>query len=67
MPNLDGISVAKKLKSDKRYQHIKIIVLTASAESANELGLEVLCNDFIRKPIIKSSLLQVIENVIIGH
>ena len=39
----------------------------ASAESANELGLEVLCNDFIRKPIIKSSLLQVIENVIIGH
>lgn len=67
MPKLGGIAVAKKLKSDKRYQHIKIIVLTASAESVDELGLGTLCHDFIRKPIIKSSLLEAIENVIIDH
>jgi two-component system, chemotaxis family, sensor kinase CheA len=31
MPNLDGIGLSKKIKSDKRFQHIPIVALTTLA------------------------------------
>ena len=51
MPHMDGITLAKKLKADKRTSHIPIILLTALTEETQQLqGLGTGANDYITKP-----------------
>lgn len=51
MPEMDGISLVKKLKSDKRTNHIPVILLTALTDNAQQIkGLETGANDYITKP-----------------
>ncbi len=45
MPNLDGLGLAKKIKSDERYRHLPIIALTTLAEDddiakGREMGID---------------------------
>lgn len=52
MPNNDGFAVSKQLKSDHRYQHIPIILITAlSGRSALLQGLEAGADEFLSKPV----------------
>jgi signal transduction histidine kinase/ligand-binding sensor domain-containing protein/DNA-binding response OmpR family regulator len=51
MPEMDGISLCKKIRSDKRTQHIPIILLTALTGDSNQLkGLDTGANDYLTKP-----------------
>ncbi len=51
MPGEDGLSLCKRLKSDKRTQHIPVILLTAMAEEHMQLaGIEAGATDYITKP-----------------
>lgn len=51
MPNMDGIELSRKLRSDKRVSHIPVILLTALTESAYQLrGLETGASDYVTKP-----------------
>jgi len=51
MPNMDGIELSRKIKSDKRVSHIPIILLTALTEGAYQLkGLETGASDYVTKP-----------------
>jgi DNA-binding response OmpR family regulator len=51
MPYMDGISLSKKLKADKRTSHIPIILLTAlTGEEQQVQGLSTGANDYITKP-----------------
>jgi two-component system, sensor histidine kinase and response regulator len=52
MPVMDGVAATRILRSDKRYQELPIIAMTANAlASDRELCLEVGMNDHIAKPI----------------
>lgn len=66
MPKLDGVSVAKIINQDINTKHIHILVLTASAQSAKELGLVGVCQGFVRKPIVKKELLKLISNTLMN-
>ncbi len=49
MPNMDGISMLKELKSSSEYRHIPVIIVTSKDEEKRatyQLG----ANDFISKP-----------------
>jgi DNA-binding response OmpR family regulator len=51
MPEMDGITLVKKLKADKRTSHIPVILLTAMTGEEEQLrGLGTGANDYITKP-----------------
>jgi len=51
MPEMDGIALVKKLKSDKRTNHIPVILLTALTGDDQQIkGLGTGANDYITKP-----------------
>jgi YesN/AraC family two-component response regulator len=51
MPQMDGITLVKKLKADKRTSHIPVILLTAMTGEENQIqGLGTGANDYITKP-----------------
>lgn len=51
MPEMDGIEACKHLKSDPKYMHIPIIMLTAKGEIDNKIeGIEMGADDYVTKP-----------------
>ncbi len=51
LPDIDGFEVARRLRSDRRTEHIPIIFLTEKRDRADRLqGLELGADDYITKP-----------------
>jgi signal transduction histidine kinase/ligand-binding sensor domain-containing protein/DNA-binding response OmpR family regulator len=66
MPNMDGIELTQKLKSDKRTSHIPIILLTALTGEEDQLrGLGTGANDYITKPFNFEILNAKIKNLLL--
>jgi len=62
LPNLDGYKVCRLLKSDDRYKHIPILMLTAkSQEKDMALGMEIGANEYITKPFDIRDLLKKVK------
>ncbi|MBS1603053.1 MAG: response regulator, partial [Bacteroidetes bacterium] len=65
MPYMDGITLTRQLKGDKRTAHVPVILLTALAEQGQQLaGLETGANDYITKPFDFELLLAKIRNLL---
>ncbi len=51
LPKMDGLEALKRLKSDVRYSHIPVLILTAkSSETDKVKGLDLGADDYITKP-----------------
>jgi putative two-component system response regulator len=62
MPDIDGYTVCKRLKSEPATRHVPVIFLTALADQADEeLGLSLGAVDYITKPINPAITLARIE------
>ncbi|MCX6154352.1 MAG: ATP-binding protein [Candidatus Kapabacteria bacterium] len=57
MPVMSGLDASKYLKSNREYNEIPIIVLTASIIKESQVDFEGICEGFIRKPFNKASIL----------
>jgi DNA-binding response OmpR family regulator len=65
MPEMDGIELVKKIKSDKRTSHIPVILLTAMTGQEQQIkGLETGANDYITKPFNFEVLNAKIKNLL---
>lgn len=65
LPELDGISVCKQLRSDAQTKSIPIIILTAKSEEADRvLGLEMGADDYVVKPFSMRELLARVKSVL---
>ena len=52
LPGMDGLTLTRKLKSDERTRHIRIIALTAFAmKGDDQKALDAGCDGYITKPI----------------
>jgi CheY-like chemotaxis protein/nitrogen-specific signal transduction histidine kinase len=65
MPLMDGIELARKIKSETQTAHIPIILLTAMGSEEKQLeGLKVGVNDYITKPFTFEILASRIRNLL---
>ena len=68
MPEMDGIEMCKKIKSNKETSHIPVLMLTAkNAQEQQNEGLEAGAWDYITKPFNTHSLLKKIDNIILSR
>jgi signal transduction histidine kinase/DNA-binding response OmpR family regulator len=65
MPEMDGLSLTKKLKEDERTSHIPVILLTAKNEQQSKVdGWKTGADDYLIKPFSPDELLARISNLI---
>jgi len=65
MPEMNGIDLCMKLKSDSRTTHIPVILLTALIGEEQQLkGLETGASDYMTKPFNFEILLSKIRNIL---
>lgn len=57
LPDMSGIDLIKKLRADKAYAQIPVIMLTARAEEENKLrGFKMGADDYVTKPFSPKEL-----------
>jgi diguanylate cyclase (GGDEF)-like protein len=62
-PDVSGIELCQVVRSDQRWSHLPIVVLTAHSESAIvSQAFAVGADDFVSKPIVESELIARILN-----
>ena len=65
MPEVDGLEVLRRLKQNERTSAIPVIFLTAKGSDVDEVvGLELVADDYILKPISIPKLLARVKNVL---
>jgi YesN/AraC family two-component response regulator len=65
MPLMDGIELAKKIKTDTLTAHIPVILLTAMGNEQKQLeGYEIGVSDYITKPFTFEILASRIKNIL---
>lgn len=65
MPQMDGLSFAKKIKEDKNTKHIPIIMLTTEGSMAKfEEALDCGVDDYVTKPFTPEKLKKKLDKFI---
>jgi len=65
MPEMDGLELARKIKSDETTSHIPVVVLTAKTDLDTQLeALKTGADDYITKPFSSTYLKARIDNIL---
>lgn len=65
MPEMDGFEVMKRLKAERAWKEIPVVMLTADSDRGNEVRcFELGAMDFITKPILGPVMLQRVGRIL---
>jgi two-component system, OmpR family, phosphate regulon response regulator PhoB len=66
MPELDGLEVCRRIKSDPELQDVKVVILTGSQQpSDEEAGMAAGADTYLTKPFRPLELLKVIDSSVL--
>jgi putative two-component system response regulator len=66
MPQVNGLQILEWIRADERFQHLPVLILTASTDSVTKLSaLELGATDFLAKPVDPHELVPRLRNVLI--
>ena len=58
LPGIDGLEICRKLRSNSRTQHIRLLILTAKTEELDEIiGFQMGADDYVGKPFKLKALI----------
>ena len=64
MPNMSGIDVLRRIKSDDRTKHITVVILTSSKENPDlAICYQLGANSYIVKPVVFEDFLSAIAEL----
>ena len=64
LPKVDGLEVLKEIRSNEKYHHIPIVMLTTSTEESDVVrSYKNGANSFIKKPVDFSEFLDVVNKL----
>lgn len=62
MPAMDGLEVCRRLRGDERTRGVPVILLTFKTDADSvKLGFDCGCNEYLKKPVEESQLLQALN------
>ncbi len=62
MPSMDGLEVCRRLRQSERTRAVPVILLTFKTDADSEkLGFDSGCNEYLKKPVEESLLLQALN------
>jgi two-component system, OmpR family, phosphate regulon response regulator PhoB len=65
LPGVDGLEICKKIKNDKKFSNIKILMLTAKGEEVDKIiGFELGADDYVVKPFSPRELVLRVKAVL---
>lgn len=65
MPNVDGLTVCREVRNDRKFKKLPIIMLTAKGEEVDKvLGLEMGADDYMTKPFSPRELIARIKAIL---
>jgi len=65
MPEMDGVTLLKRLRADPRFQRLPVIMLTASGEDQDRVAAKVAgANDFLTKPTSSRELTETVNRLL---
>lgn len=68
MPNMDGVTLCKKMRSDVSTMNIPIIMLSGKTQDkAVQEGLEAGANKYLKKPISFTDLISHVKEVLLSY
>ncbi|MCB9338400.1 MAG: response regulator [Lewinellaceae bacterium] len=68
MPVMDGFQFLEKIKSDNRFRHLPVIMLTARADVRVKLrALRIGVDDYLTKPFVEEELKIRIQNLLANY
>jgi CheY-like chemotaxis protein len=63
MPVMDGLEVCRRIRQNERTRAVPVILLTFKTDPDSvKVGFESGCNEYLRKPVEESQLLNVLRN-----
>ena len=64
LPGIDGLEVCRRIKSDPKYNKLKIVMYTGLLEdNLKERSFEAGADEFIKKPITRDKLFQTLRKI----
>ncbi|GLQ06577.1 phosphate regulon transcriptional regulator PhoB [Sneathiella chinensis] len=68
LPKLSGIEICRRLRRDKEYRNLPVIMITARGEESDRIrGLDIGADDYVSKPFSPNELMARIRAVLRRH
>lgn len=68
MPEMDGLTLTRRIKKNINLQHIPVILLTAKAQDTDNIeGLKSGADAYITKPFNIDVLMTAVDNLLVSH